>query len=101
VNRKNSHERCVEHRAVSSRSSLLPMRSANGLRAPPVERDGLLRAAVETVAQPVLYGLADRVAAVRGRDSHAEASVKCLELVLDSRLVLPPTFLRIRMPSGP
>ena len=30
-----------------------------------VERDGLLGAAIEAVTQPVLYGLADRVAAVR------------------------------------
>ena len=53
------------------------------LEGTPVERDGLLRAAVETVTQPVLDRLADRVTAVRCRDPGAEVGVKCLELVLD------------------
>src|SRR5262249_17828531 len=48
-----------------------------------VERDGLLGTAIEAVAQPVLYRLADRVAAVRRREPGGEVSVKVLELVLD------------------
>src|SRR5262249_43828181 len=53
------------------------------LEGTPVERDGLVRTTVETVTQPVLYSLADRIAAVRCRDPGAEVSVKRLKLVPD------------------
>ena len=58
----------------------------DGLEDVPVERDGLLRAAVETVTQSVLHGLADGVAVVRRRDPSRKVSVKLLELVFDLML---------------
>ena len=69
--------------AVSFPQRFLAAAVDEWLEGAPIERDGLLRAAVETVAQPVLDRLADRAATVRGHDPYAEVSVKGLELVFD------------------
>jgi hypothetical protein len=62
--------------------------AARGLEGTPVERDDLVREALETVTQPVFYRLADRVATVRYRDPGSKVSAEFLEPVLDLLLGL-------------